>query len=61
MGNTKILVTGATGAIGATAVKTLLEMKVPVRALVHGEDARASRLSAQGAEVVRATYPILSP
>jgi NAD(P)H dehydrogenase (quinone) len=52
MGNTKILVTGATGATGATAVKTLLEMKVPVRALVHGEDARSSQLSAQGVEVV---------
>jgi NAD(P)H dehydrogenase (quinone) len=53
MVNTKILVTGATGATGATAVKTLLEMKVPVRALVHGEDARSSQLSAQGVEVVQ--------
>jgi len=53
MANTKILVTGATGATGATTVKTLLEMKVPVRALVHGEDARASQLSAQGVEVVQ--------
>ena len=38
MGNVKILVTGATGATGGTAIKTLLELKVSVRALVHKTD-----------------------
>jgi uncharacterized protein YbjT (DUF2867 family) len=52
MANKKILVTGATGATGASAVQALLEMNIPVRAMVHGKDARASQLTAQGAEVV---------
>ena len=50
MGNVKILVTGATGATGGTAIKTLLELKVSVRALVHKTDARSEQLSAQGVE-----------
>jgi len=49
----KVLITGATGVTGSTAVKTLLEMKLPVRALVHSEDARAAQLSTQGVEVVQ--------
>ena len=53
MGTAKILVTGATGATGGTAIKTLLELKVPVRALVHKTDARSERLSAQGVEIVQ--------
>jgi NAD(P)H dehydrogenase (quinone) len=52
MGNVKILVTGATGASGGTAVKTLLGLKVPVRALVHKIDARSEQLRTQGAEIV---------
>ena len=47
MANKKILVTGATGATGASAVQALLEMNIPVRAMVHGKDARASQLTAQ--------------
>jgi NAD(P)H dehydrogenase (quinone) len=53
MGNSKILVTGATGATGGTAIKTLLELKVPVRALVHKTDARSEQLRAQGMEIVQ--------
>jgi uncharacterized protein YbjT (DUF2867 family) len=53
MENAKILVTGATGASGGTAVKTLLELGVPVRALVHKIDARSEQLRAAGAEIVR--------
>jgi NAD(P)H dehydrogenase (quinone) len=53
VGTAKILVTGATGATGGTAIKTLLELKVPVRALVHKTDARSERLSAQGVEIVQ--------
>jgi NAD(P)H dehydrogenase (quinone) len=48
----KILVTGATGVTGGTAVRTLLEKNIPVRALVHKRDARSEQLSAQGAEIV---------
>jgi hypothetical protein len=37
----KILVTGATG---GNAIKKLLELKVPVRALVHKVDERSEKL-----------------
>jgi uncharacterized protein YbjT (DUF2867 family) len=40
-----ILITGATGSTGSTAIKTLLELKVRVRALVHKKDARSEQLS----------------
>src|SRR5882724_5488639 len=53
MGTAKILVTGATGATGGTAIKTLLELKVPVRAFVHKIDARSEQLSGQGVEIVQ--------
>jgi NAD(P)H dehydrogenase (quinone) len=53
MGSSKILVTGATGATGGTAIKTLLELKVPGRALVHKTDARSEQLRAQGVEIVQ--------
>jgi NAD(P)H dehydrogenase (quinone) len=49
----KILITGATGATGGSAIQELLKLKMPVRALVHSEDARAERLRAQGVEVVQ--------
>src|ERR1700736_4680877 len=49
----KVLITGATGATGGNAIKKLLELKVPVRALVHKEDARSEKLSSQGVEIVR--------
>jgi len=49
----KILITGATGATGGSAIQELLKLNVPVRALVHSEDARAERLRAQGVEVVQ--------
>jgi uncharacterized protein YbjT (DUF2867 family) len=48
-----ILITGATGTTGSTAIKTLLEQKVHVRALVHKKDARSERLSTQGVEIVQ--------
>ncbi len=47
-----ILIAGATGATGSVAAKVLLEKRFPVRALVHKEDERSSKLQAQGAEVV---------
>lgn len=55
--NHPILVTGATGNIGAVGrkvVKILLEQKCPVRALVHRLDQRSQELSDWGAEVVAA-------
>jgi NAD(P)H dehydrogenase (quinone) len=52
MAEKKILITGATGATGGNAIKKLLELKVPVRAFVHQNDARSEQLSAQGVEIV---------
>lgn len=48
----KILITGATGATGRSAVKKLLEMGIPVRAMVHNIDERSQRLEDMGAEIV---------
>jgi uncharacterized protein YbjT (DUF2867 family) len=48
----KVLITGATGSTGKNAIKKLLELKIPVRALVHKRDARSEQLSTQGVEVV---------
>lgn len=48
----QVLVTGATGATGGSAALRLLELGVPVRALVHRADARSERLAAAGAAVV---------
>jgi NAD(P)H dehydrogenase (quinone) len=47
----KILVTGATGKTGSLVVAELLRAGYPVRAMVHGEDGRSARLTAQGAEI----------
>src|ERR1700737_5610437 len=49
----KVLITGATGATGGNAIKKLLELKVPLRALVHKVDERSEKLSSQGVEIVR--------
>ena len=48
----KVLITGATGTTGKNAIKKLLELKVPVRALVHKTDARSEQLGTQGVEIV---------
>jgi uncharacterized protein YbjT (DUF2867 family) len=47
-----VLITGATGSTGKNATKKLLELKIPVRALVHKKDTRSEQLSAQGVEIV---------
>jgi NAD(P)H dehydrogenase (quinone) len=49
----KVLITGPTGATGGNAIKKLLELKVPVRALVHKLDERSEKLSSQGVEIFR--------
>jgi NAD(P)H dehydrogenase (quinone) len=52
---TPILVTGAAGRVGGvgrTVVELLRQRGLPVRAMVHREDARAVALRATGAEVV---------
>src|SRR5258708_24626608 len=49
----KILITGATGATGGNAITKLLELKVPVRALVHSKDGRSEQLRALGVEIVQ--------
>lgn len=48
----KVLVTGATGPTGKNAVKRLLELNVPIRAMVHKLDDRSEALTEQGVEVV---------
>lgn len=48
----KILVTGATGKTGAAVVDALLELQLPVRALVHRLDARTEVLRKKGVELV---------
>ena len=48
----RIIVTGATGKTGSVVVKELLKAGYPVRAIVHREDGRSTRLKAQGAEIV---------
>src|SRR6202007_3255566 len=47
----RILVTGATGKTGVVVVAELLKAGYPVRALVHREDGRSTRLKAQGVEI----------
>ena len=49
----KVLITGATGATGGNAVRRLLELKVPVRALVHKVDERSEKLSSKGVEIAQ--------
>ncbi len=51
MANSKILVTGATGATGGSAVRELRAGGHEVRALVHEDDERAESLRALGVEV----------
>ena len=48
----KVLITGATGKTGSNAIEKLLELKVPLRALVHKRDARSEQLRTQGVEIV---------
>lgn len=48
----KVLITGATGATGSSAIKKLIELNIPVRALVHKFDERSEALAAQGVEVI---------
>ena len=47
-----VLITGATGSTGTIAIARLLELNVPVRALVHKVDERSEKLGAQGVEIV---------
>jgi uncharacterized protein YbjT (DUF2867 family) len=52
MENPRILVSGATGKVGAEVVKQLLEKKYPVKAMVRKLDARSEQLKKLGAEIV---------
>jgi len=47
----RIIVTGATGKTGSAVVTEMLKAGYPVRARVHREDSRSTRLKAQGAEI----------
>jgi len=48
----KVLITGATGPTGLNAIHHLLELHIPVRAMVHSDDDRSRALITAGAEVV---------
>jgi len=48
----KVLVTGATGKTGGAVVDQLVQLGVPVRAVVRSEDERSARLKRLGVEVV---------
>ncbi|HTD41591.1 MAG TPA: NmrA family NAD(P)-binding protein [Mucilaginibacter sp.] len=50
--NNKVLVTGGTGNTGGHAIKRLLELNIPVRALVHKIDERSDALKAMGVEIM---------
>lgn len=47
----KVLITGATGSTGRNAIKSLLSLNIPVRALVHKVDERSDELEKQGVEI----------
>lgn len=47
----RIIVTGASGKTGTVVVTELLKAGYPVRAIVHREDGRSTRLKTQGAEI----------
>jgi NAD(P)H dehydrogenase (quinone) len=47
-----ILITGATGRTGHSAIETLVKKGLAVRALAHHEGPKAEKLRALGAEVV---------
>ncbi|MFC0515990.1 NmrA family NAD(P)-binding protein [Mucilaginibacter angelicae] len=49
--NNKVLVTGGTGNTGGHAIKRLLELNIPVRALVRKIDERSDALKAMGVEI----------
>jgi uncharacterized protein YbjT (DUF2867 family) len=49
----KVLITGATGATGGSAIVSLLERNISVRALVHKIDQRSEKLGAQGVEIIQ--------
>src|ERR1700754_4848464 len=49
--NNKVLVTGGTGNTGGQAIKRLLELNIPVRALVRKIDERSDALKAMGVEI----------
>ena len=53
---TPILVTGATGKTGSYVVSRLIQMGLPVRALVHRRDQRAAGLESFGANTVVADF-----
>jgi NAD(P)H dehydrogenase (quinone) len=52
MAQARVLVTGATGEVGAAVATQLLENGVTARVMVRREDARSARLEALGAELV---------
>jgi NAD(P)H dehydrogenase (quinone) len=48
----KVLITGATGDTGRSAIKEALRRGLDVRAMVHAKDTRSAALEDLGAEIV---------
>ena len=48
----QLLITGATGSTGTSAIASLIQQGHAVRALVHRDDERSAKLRAAGAEVI---------
>lgn len=57
--NRKVLITGATGATGSSAVNKLLELRIPVRAMVRQIDERSEELKEKGVEVIKGDISVL--
>ena len=55
----KVLITGATGNTGRNAINKLLELGVPVRAMVRKIDSRSEELERRGVEVVQGDISVL--
>src|SRR4051812_3602160 len=51
--NRKVLITGATGATGSNAINRLLELGIPVKAMVHKIDDRSAALETRGVEILK--------
>lgn len=56
----KVLITGATGNTGRNAINKLLELGIPVRAMVHKIDNRSEDLEKRGVEVVQGDISVFN-
>lgn len=52
----KVLVTGASGVTGNFAARRLIELGIPVRAMVRRQDERSAALASMGAEIITGDF-----